>query len=75
MHLNRATVVHVSGRGFARVLFQINPDGSLAWVDVIDSSGSDEIDRAAKAQVQNAAPFPRPPNGKSRKLSFAYRSN
>ena len=75
MHLNRATAVHVSGRGFARVLFEINPDGTLAWVEVIDSSGSQEIDRAAKAQVRNAAPFPRPPNGTSRKLNFSYRSN
>lgn len=75
MHLNRATAVHVSGRGFARVLFEINPDGTLAWVDIVDSSGSQEIERAAKAQVRNAAPFPRPPDGASRKLSFAYRSN
>lgn len=75
MHLNRATAVRVSGRGFARVLFEINPDGTLAWVEVIDSSGSQEIERAAKTQVRNAAPFPRPPNGVSRKLNFAYRSN
>jgi periplasmic protein TonB len=75
MHLNRAPVVHVSAQGFARVFFEINPDGTLAWVDIIDGTGSQEIDRAAKAQVRIAAPFPRPPQGVSRKLSFVYRIN
>ncbi len=75
VHLNRAPVVFVPVRGFARVFFQIDPDGSLAWVDVIDSSGSPEVDRAAKAQVRAAAPFPRPPGGVSRKLSFYYQNS
>ena len=74
VHLNRTPPVFVSARGFARVFFQINADGTLAWVDVIDSSGSAEVDRAAKEQVQRADPFPRPPGGASRKLSFVYRS-
>lgn len=72
VHLNRAPVVYVAGRGYARVFFQIDPDGSLAWVDVVESSGSPEIERAAKEQVRTAAPFPRPPGGVSRKLSFYY---
>jgi len=72
VHLNRTPPVSVSGRGFARVFFQIDPDGTLAWVDIIDSSGSQEIDRAAKAQVRSAVPFPRPPQGVSRKLVFVY---
>ncbi|WP_171211608.1 energy transducer TonB [Ruegeria sp. HKCCA5426] len=75
VHLNRAPVVFVSARGFAQVFFQINPDGSLAWVDVVDSSGSPEVDRAARAQVRAASPFPPPPGGVSRKLSFFYTSN
>lgn len=75
VHLNRAPAIRVSALGYARVLFQINPDGTLAWVDIIDSTGSQEIERAAKAQVRNAAPFPRPPKGASRKLAFVYRSN
>ncbi|WP_170425991.1 energy transducer TonB family protein [Ruegeria arenilitoris] len=75
VHLNRAPVVFVSARGFAKVFFEINPDGTLAWVDIVDSSGSAEVDRAARAQVQAASPFPLPPGGVSRKLSFFYTSN
>lgn len=73
VHLNRAPVVFTPARGYARVFFEIKPDGTLAWVDVIDSSGSREVNRAAKEQVRTAAPFPRPPGGASRKLSFIYR--
>lgn len=75
VHLNRAPPVHVSAFGSARVFFEINPDGSLAWVDIIDSTGSREVERAAKAQVRKAAPFPRPPQGNSRRLTFVYRIN
>ncbi|WP_171102348.1 energy transducer TonB [Ruegeria sp. HKCCD7255] len=72
VHLNRSPLVAVSTRGFAQVFFEINPDGSLAWVDVIDSSGAPDVIRAAKEQVRIAAPFPPPPSGRSRKLSFFY---
>ncbi len=72
VHLNRTPPVPVSGRGFARIFFQINADGSLAWVDVIDGTGSAEINRAAKEQIRSGAPFPLPPGGKSRKLVFVY---
>jgi len=75
VHLNRAPDIRVLARGYARVMFEINPDGSLAWVDIIDSTGSREIERAAKAQVRSAAPFPRPPKGASRKLAFFYQSD
>ncbi len=75
IHLNSAAAVRVSAQGYARVLFEINADGTLARVDVIDSSGSQAIDGAAKAQVRSAAPFPRPPQGTSRILTFVYRSN
>ncbi len=75
MHLNRTKPVFVSARGFARVFFEINPDGTLSFVDVIDSSGSQEINRAAKAQVKAASPFPPPPNGARRKFSFYYQLN
>ncbi|MCG7521159.1 energy transducer TonB [Ruegeria sp. Ofav3-42] len=75
VHLNRAPVVFVSARGFAKVFFEINPDGTLAWVDIVDSSGSSEVERAARAQVRAASPFPLPPGGVSRKLSFFYTSN
>lgn len=72
VHLNRVTPVAVSARGWARVFFEINPDGTLAWVDITDSSGAVEVDRAAKEQVRRAAPFPRPPGARSRKLNFVY---
>ncbi len=75
IHLNQTPVVYVPVRGFAQVFFEINPDGSLAWVDIVDSSGSPEIERAAKDQVIRAAPFPRPPSGSSRKLSFYYQNS
>ncbi|MEM6890818.1 MAG: TonB C-terminal domain-containing protein [Pseudomonadota bacterium] len=72
-HVNRTPPIAVSARGWARVFFEINPDGSLAWIDVIDGSNSIEVERAAKAQLQSAVPLPRPPGGKSRKLNFVYR--
>ncbi len=72
--LNRAPVVYASARGVARVAFLINPDGSLAWVRVLRSSGTSDIDRAARAQVRSAAPFPRPPSGTSQRLVFNYRN-
>ncbi|WP_170439966.1 energy transducer TonB [Ruegeria arenilitoris] len=74
VHLNRTPPVYVSVRGFAKVFFEINPDGTLAWVDIIDSSGSTEVDRAAKEQVRRASPFPKPPGGVSRKLSFYFQN-
>ncbi|WP_372570308.1 energy transducer TonB family protein [Ruegeria jejuensis] len=74
VHLNRAPAVYVRVRGFAQVFFEINPDGSLAWVDIVDSSGSPELERAAKEQVRRAVPFPPPPQGVSRKLSFYYQN-
>jgi len=75
VHLNRTPPVPLSARGSARVLFEINGDGTLARVDIIDSTGSKEIDRAAKEQVRSAAPFPPPPQGARRRLTFVYRSN
>ena len=74
-HLNGFPSVRVSARGAARVFFEINPDGTLAWVDVVDGTGSEEVDRAAKAQVRAAAPFPPPPDGKSQRLAFVYRTD
>lgn len=75
VHLNRKPPIAVSARGWARVTFRINPDGTLASVDIIDGSGSSEIDRAAKSQVRLGEPFPRPPSGRTRMLTFVYRSN
>lgn len=74
VHLNNAPRVEANARGAARVVFVINPDGSLASVDVVQSSGTFQLDNAAKAQVRRASPFPPPPQGRSRRLSFIYRS-
>ena len=71
--LSRLFGVYDEGSGLAlRGTFIISPDGTLAWVDIIDGSGVPEIDRAAKEQVRRGAPFPRPPEGRSRKLNFVY---
>ena len=74
VQLNRSPVVYPSAQGTARVAFAINPDGSVAWVSILGSSGSRDIERAAKAQVRRAAPFPRPPQGTSQRLVFMYRN-
>ncbi len=74
MRLNRAPVVYASARGVARVSFQINADGSLGWIRILNSSGSRDIEEAARAQVRSAAPFPRPPSGTSKTLVFNYRN-
>ncbi|MEP1961432.1 TonB family protein [Tateyamaria sp.] len=71
--LNRTSPVAVTGNGWARVFFLINPNGTLASVSVVDSSGSSSINRAAQQQVRSAGRFPRTPDGKSRRLSFFYR--
>ncbi len=73
MQLNRGPRVDDTATGMARVYFQINPDGSLAWVRILESSGSANITSAAQAQVRQAAPFPRPPGGKPQKMVFVYR--
>lgn len=74
VQLNRFPVGRTSDSGTARVQFQINPNGSLAWVRIVRSSGSAAVDRAATTQVRRAAPFPRTPNGASQRLVFLYRN-
>ncbi|WP_422026391.1 TonB family protein [Roseovarius sp.] len=73
-HLNSTARMSTSERGSARVQFQINADGSIAWVRVINSSGSSGIDEAAVAQVRKSAPFPAPPEGTTRQMVFVYHS-
>jgi TonB family protein len=74
VQLNHAPVLYASAHGAARVQFQINPDGTLAWVRVLSSSGTADIERAARAQIQSAAPFPPPPKGTSPTLAFVYKN-
>jgi TonB family protein len=72
--LNRAPPVFPSAQGTAQVSFEISPDGTVAWVNILSSTGSPDIVRAASAQVRRAAPFPRPPGGTSQRLVFVYRN-
>ncbi|MGK7753677.1 MULTISPECIES: TonB family protein [unclassified Roseovarius] len=74
MQLNRGPRVDNQAKGMARVYFQINPDGTLGWIRILDSSGASGIRSAAQAQVRSAAPFPRPPGGRPEKLVFVYRN-
>lgn len=75
VHLNRVPAVRVVGRGWARVFFEINPDGSLGSVGIIEGVGPMDIERAARAQIRAAVPFPRPPDGNVRRMSFVYQAN
>lgn len=53
------TAAYVKGiEGNVTVQFQINADGSLAFVNVITSSGSPILDAAAIQAVHKAAPLP-----------------
>jgi TonB family protein len=72
VQLNRFPAVDPSARGSAQVSFGINPDGSVAWVNILSSSGPPNIRRAAAAQVRRAAPFPPTPDGTSQTMVFSY---
>lgn len=75
VQLNNTAPSRVSGSGSAQVFFEINANGTLAWVKVVSSTGAPGIIRAAKDQVTRSAPFPPTPTGRSVRLSFSYRSN
>jgi len=44
--------------GVCGLSFEINPDGSLAYVNLVKSSGASSLDDEALATVRRAAPFP-----------------
>lgn len=52
---------HIRLRGTVGLTFSISHDGRLLATAVSMSSGSDALDQAALAAVQEAAPFPTPP--------------
>ena len=54
-----------SGRGTARVGFEIGASGGLAAVRILRSSGSASLDAAALDHIRRAAPFPPPPEGRA----------
>lgn len=72
VQLNRFPSVDPSVRGSAQVAFGINPDGTVAWVNILSSTGHPGIRRAAVVQVRRAAPFPPPPEGASQRMVFTY---
>jgi protein TonB len=51
------------GSGTATVAFSIGPGGGLRGARIARSSGKAQLDQAAIATVQSAAPFPPPPAG------------
>lgn len=60
----------VASRGTAVVSFTIAPGGGLGAVNLAQSSGSGELDRAALRVIRRAAPFPAPPPGARRTYSI-----
>jgi protein TonB len=55
-------------RGSAAVDFQIDGLGRVTTMRIARSSGHDSLDRAAKAMVWRASPFPRPPEGRQQRF-------
>ncbi|MEM6588888.1 MAG: energy transducer TonB [Pseudomonadota bacterium] len=58
----------------ALVTFTIAEDGTLAKAEIAQSSGSPPLDQTALQIVQDAAPFPVPPEGANRDLSITIKS-
>ena len=50
-------------RGFVRIAFAVEADGSLTYARVHVSSGNPQLDGRALAAVRRSAPFPKPPSG------------
>ena len=54
------------------LLFSVDGTGNLTQNQILRSSGSHELDAAAIAAVNKAAPFPTPPQGAPIGLRFTY---
>jgi len=50
-------------QGVVKIVFTIGNDGELISADILESSGSRILDRAAVDAVKKASPFASPPNG------------
>lgn len=59
-------------RGMVVVGFSIADSGELASVKVLRSSGSADLDQVALDHIRRSAPFPAPPPGANRMLSFEF---
>lgn len=64
--------VRAPARGTAVVGFSIAPDGRLASLRVLRSSGSADLDAVALDHLRRAQPFPKPPPGLRRDWSFEF---
>ena len=70
--INRTKKKRASDRGTVLVVFSIAKDGGLASVRVGQSSGSAELDQIAVDHIRRSAPFPAPPPGEGKNLSFKF---
>lgn len=50
-------------QGRVKVRFRVDADGEIMSAEVVDGSGSRDLDRAAVKAVKSASPFPRAPSG------------
>lgn len=64
--------VRSPAQGLAVIGFAIAPDGRLASLRVLRSSGSAVLDAVALDHLRRAQPFPKPPPGLRRDWSFAF---
>jgi protein TonB len=64
--------VRAPSAGLAVIGFAIAPDGRLADLRVLRSSGSADLDAVALDHLRRAQPFPRPPPGARRDWSFEF---
>ena len=61
-----------AGKGTVIVGFTIAPDGGLASVQVLQSSGNAALDEVALGHIRRSAPFPAPPAGAQPGYSFEF---
>ncbi len=69
----RAKSGKVNISGAVLVSLTIGGNGQLTGVRVARSSGSARLDKIAVSQVRRAAPFPRPPDGRTHSFSVRIR--
>jgi protein TonB len=70
--ISRTRKARAPSRGRTVVAFSISDAGALASVQVLQSSGSPDLDRVALDHIRRAAPFPKPPSGAQRQFSFEF---
>ncbi|MEM7732170.1 MAG: TonB family protein [Pseudomonadota bacterium] len=72
--LNRSSRLYRNEKGSAIIRIQILPSGQVGRIEVLSKRGSPNIGIAAQANVRNASPFPRPPNGQPVELTLTFQS-